>query len=599
MALTKITTKGITDNAVDSDKLAPGTVTNAKIGPSAVESSEIGDGTVTVDDLASTLDLSSKTVTLSDSLVDNLKRPVQDNIALLGFKMAVNDGLTVFNLVDGIVDEFHDESGTDESEGSNDIYNAADDFYINNTSPTATPLPGGPQYDPSPTTYGFGMNSVTSAPTSTVSNNSTGTFTVPSCTTAIDAFLIGAAGAEVGPSGFPKNGGGGGFVGGQLAVTPGQVLGVVVGEGASGSTGGDTGNYGEAGGNGSGPGSNTGGGGASIILSSNVPVSGYSAPQTPNIMLMAGGGGGAGTNQHGGGYGGGGGGLTGQNARTGTMITDGCSSGTPYHRSGGGGDQEQGGQAAGNGQSGGFFYGGDAAGNDNGAGGGGAGFYGGGGGGESPTNDSSAGGGGSSYYGHPQVTLGITVHGQNGPNGAAWSSARMPSCRTSDDSQPDNPGTSPQFSDKSMPDITVSVACAADIGGLPVAPQYGYSAVNNGDGYVIFRTRTCAAVQSTTIMSTAFSATSVPTTSRIVVFEENVTTPTLNTDIIASVSRDGGSTFTNATLSDSGYVTGTSGQRILTGQATISGQPSGQSMRWKLALANNTVKIHGVALQWS
>ena len=85
----------------------------------------------------------------------------------------------------------------------------------------------------------------------------------------------------------------------------------------------------------------------------------------------------------------------------------------------------------------------------------------------------------------------------------------------------------------------------------------------------------------------------------IVVFEENVGTPTLNTDIIASISRNGGSNFTTATLSDSGYVTGSSGQRILTGAATISGQPSGQSMRWKLALANNTVKIHGVALQWS
>ena len=37
--------------------------------------------------------------------------------------MAVNDGLTVFNLVDGVVDEFHDESGTDEGErGSNDTY---------------------------------------------------------------------------------------------------------------------------------------------------------------------------------------------------------------------------------------------------------------------------------------------------------------------------------------------------------------------------------------------------------------------------------------------------------------------------------------------
>ena len=85
----------------------------------------------------------------------------------------------------------------------------------------------------------------------------------------------------------------------------------------------------------------------------------------------------------------------------------------------------------------------------------------------------------------------------------------------------------------------------------------------------------------------------------IVVFEEDIQSPTLNTDIIASVSRDGGSTFTNATLADSGYVTGSSGQRILTGQVTISGQPSGQSMRWKLALANNMVKIHGVSLSWA
>ena len=53
------------------------------------------------------------------------------NIGLLGFKMAVNEGLTVFNLVDGIVDEFHDESGTDEAEGSNDLYCASNDNYIN------------------------------------------------------------------------------------------------------------------------------------------------------------------------------------------------------------------------------------------------------------------------------------------------------------------------------------------------------------------------------------------------------------------------------------------------------------------------------------
>ena len=120
-----------------------------------------------------------------------------------------------------------------------------------------------------------------------------------------------------------------------------------------------------------------------------------------------------------------------------------------------------------------------------------------------------------------------------------------------------------------------------------------------GDGFVLLTGSAPATTTSTTIISEPFTSTSVPTTSRIVVFEENVATPTLNTDIIASISRDGGSNFTTATLSDSGYVTGSSGQRILTGTATISGQPSGQSMRWKLALANNAVKIHGVALQWA
>jgi hypothetical protein len=83
------------------------------------------------------------------------------------------------------------------------------------------------------------------------------------------------------------------------------------------------------------------------------------------------------------------------------------------------------------------------------------------------------------------------------------------------------------------------------------------------------------------------------------VFEENVDSPTLNTDIIASVSRNGGTDFTTVTLTDSGYVTGSSGQRILTGIATISGQPSGQSMKWKLELANQQVKIHGVSLSWA
>ena len=120
-----------------------------------------------------------------------------------------------------------------------------------------------------------------------------------------------------------------------------------------------------------------------------------------------------------------------------------------------------------------------------------------------------------------------------------------------------------------------------------------------GHGYVLI-TATGSTTASTTVVSNAFTASSEPSTSRIVVFQETASgSPTLNTDLIASISRDGGSTFTNATLTDSGYVTGSSGQRILTGTATVSGQPSGTSLRWKLALANNNCKIHGVSLSWA
>ena len=176
-----------------------------------------------------------------------------------------------------------------------------------------------------------------------------------------------------------------------------------------------------------------------------------------------------------------------------------------------------------------------------------------------------SGGGGSSYYGHPQITSGGTEEATNCESGGA---------------------ASPYY--------------VADTGEGTDSPQSAGPQVGGENGYVLIRSdAVCASATSTVITSNAFAAGSVPTTSRIVVFEENVATPTLNTDIIASISRDGGSNFTTATLTDSGYVTGASGQRILTGQATISGQPSGQSMRWKLALANNSVKIHGVSLQWA
>jgi len=61
MALTKVTRSGITDNSVNAAKIEDGTVVDADITP----------GTLTVAKLASTLDLSSKTVTLPNTSVTN------------------------------------------------------------------------------------------------------------------------------------------------------------------------------------------------------------------------------------------------------------------------------------------------------------------------------------------------------------------------------------------------------------------------------------------------------------------------------------------------------------------------------------------------
>ncbi len=584
MALTKVTTKGITNNAVDGDKLAPGSVTTGKLGADAVESSEINNGTVTADDLASSLDLSPKTVTLAGGLVDSLKRPVQDNIALLGFKMAVNDGLTVFNLVDGVVDEFHDESGTDEAEGSNDTYNATSDFYVNSTSPTGVSF-----CSPFCVSAGFGTKAITEPDTSTIGTNpapgsgTAGKFTVPAAMTAANIYVFGGGGGSgYGGCNFKNNGGGGGYSEGILAVTAGQVLDVLAGEGGltENAIGGGPRTCGprpltSGGFFGGGETTAGGGGGLAGVFIENFDWSAAeSSPgEAPDAYIIAGSGGGGGyvgpsgsaNTGRGGGATGGSGGFGGY----GPMVTGGS-----------GGSQTAGGGAGSgplfSGQAGNLFKGG----NSPRGGAGGAGYFGGSGGGGRPDGggQDGNGGGGSGYIGHPQITSGSTCGSGSGTSA---------------------PGAGSPFYPAAYPTTGDPANGKATSTGGDGTPNTGVG----GDGYVLITgsgsVSTTANTQSTAIVSEPFAAGTVPTTARIVVFEEDVASPTLNTDIIASVSRNGGSNFTTATLSDSGYVTGSSGQRILTGQATISGQPSGQSMRWKLALANNAVKIHGVALQWA
>ena len=110
MEKTKLTTDSFEDGEVKSADINNANVTTAKLATNSVSTGKISNGVVTADDLASTLDLSSKTVTLANSSFNTINY----NVALLDFKMAVQENLTIFNLVDGVVDEFQDESGTDE-----------------------------------------------------------------------------------------------------------------------------------------------------------------------------------------------------------------------------------------------------------------------------------------------------------------------------------------------------------------------------------------------------------------------------------------------------------------------------------------------------
>ena len=552
MALTKITK--LPNDTVTSDKIVDNTIVNADISPSAAIPN------------CKTAGLASISTSLTNacaSLTD-----AKFNVSLLGFKMAVNENLTVFNLVDGIVDEFHDESGTDEAEGSNDLYNATDDYYINSTQPDGLSVPYSGAYT---TTSMTEPDTGTTGTNPAIESGTFGTYVVPTGVTSIDIKVWGAGGggspAESYYPGQPAkwDGGGGGYAEGTLAVTGGQTLYVAAGEGGEAGPGSEPGYFNS----GNGRGEGGGGGGLAGVFGANIgTLNPYHAdPSNPTVsapqaFVVAGSGGGAGACGHGGA----GGGLTGDAGGGTTEQTDGGSSSAS---SGGGGDQEQGGQGgAGNPSSynalpGHLFTGGSAAHPtpSAGLGGGGNGFYGGGGGAYRipGQNLSLSGGGGSSYYGHPQVTSGSTEEGALVEGGGTAISG---------------------------------YSSGTNEGGTP-------GGTDGEDGYVLITACKSATTTTTFIASEPFAAGSVPTTSRIVIFEEDVASPTLNTDIIASISRDGGSTFTTATLADSGYVTGSSGQRILTGQVSVAGQPSGQSMRWKLTLQNNQVKIHGVSLAWA
>src|SRR5210317_1359771 len=168
MPISKVKSGSITDSAV----------TSAKINDSAVTSAKIQDGSIVNADINACAAIASGKLVVDTSALESDVNTNKFNISLLGFKMAVNEGLTVFNLVDGVVDEFNDESGTDEAEGTNDIYCGTSDFYQNSNPGTAF-------------SAGFTLTTVTEPDTSVAGTNPNegsgtfGTFTVPACTSSL------------------------------------------------------------------------------------------------------------------------------------------------------------------------------------------------------------------------------------------------------------------------------------------------------------------------------------------------------------------------------------------------------------------------------
>jgi hypothetical protein len=136
--------------------------------------------------------------------------------------------------------------------------------------------------------------------------------------------------------------------------------------------------------------------------------------------------------------------------------------------------------------------------------------------------------------------------------------------------------------------------------------KLGFGATGNW-GYVMdqvsYTTYAIITVDDLTLQSTATTAETTPTTGDIVMLlEDAVGTATLNTDIKGYVSRDGGTTWTQGTLTDEGGW-GTNKKVLAFHNLDISAQPSGTSMKYKVTTHNQSVsketRVHATSLAWA
>jgi len=521
------------------------------------------------------------------------------NIGLLGFKHAVNEGLTIFNLVDGVVDEFHDESGIDTPENSNATYDSSSDFY-SNLAPDS-PLPA-----PSVVRQSF---------------TSTGpaTYEVPSGTTAVNVLVVGGGGGG-GAGGATLVKGGGAGAGGliyypEFEVTPGGEVAVTVGSGGGGGgflppSPGAT------------PYSPTSrpAGGVGMPSYGGYENPAYNYPMTHTYY----GPGQTGTDSNFGpliGEGGGGGGgwltvgthpyfpgQTGDSMHTGG--SGGADGGSPpmtvsnFSNAGAPGTQASNhpipispnvlpvNSPGSFGNPGGTLQP-DSLGELGTAGGGGAGGAG---------EDTEAGNAGDGGIGlNYNIADGSTSLGYAGGGDGASQSEQAEGQNLPFGGGFVNPSTHSQ--PEWFPGLPGSVnRGGGGAGGYATGPSPcgGAFGGEGGSGIVIVATaKGDIANNSLTLVSDTFTALATPAKARIVLFAEIV--DDLNTDITASITRDA-TNYNAVTLSDEGFQAGSSGIKIFTGSTPLTGAGSPQvALRWKIVGSSltGTNKIHGVALQWA
>ena len=541
------------------------------------------------------------------------------NIGILGFKIAVNDGVTIFNLVDGVVDEFHDETGVDTAENSATTnYDSSGDFYQNLDSTPGVAMHLGVEAVTFENPAHAPLITFTSQEAANGAFGVQGSITFPSLTTSIEATMVGSGGGY-----HTGDGGPGGSV--QGTITSPSIAGAtwdyVVGEGGNPAKA-PTNGQGGYGGGGSGYG---GGGGFTGIFDDEVTIieggtysegGDWHIPGEPNpfpdegpafadtvapanaseaVLIVGSGASGEASNGAPQAQGGGGGFLAGTSG-SGPISTSMVGSGGT-NPSGGGADQEQNGGASntpylnlaggGTGESwtqesphpdaihfrgAGFSY------PPYGLGSAGSGYHGGGGG--TDAGGYTGGFGGGAGYSNPTYVPSPSLEYET-----AVGAASAPSPESTFDE-------APYYTALPSPRQALFAAGAQGEG----ADGPGTA---GGDGGILLVFDAGASATSMTLVSDTFTASTTPSTARIVVFAE---LPDGLSDFTVSATRDN-TNYDTITLTDEGYSAGSSGIKIFSGSTPLTGAAGGQpqvQLRWKIVgtSLSNTNKIHGVALQW-